>query len=475
MKSTILLIYLCFQFSIFSQSNSYNPDSTFALTALQQDFEILFNSVKSVHPALYDFTSQKQFSKLYVEYQSTIKDGLTHDEFHILIRQFIQHVKCGHTAALPSLEWYAYQRETSKVIPLEVYLMNENLYVKRSSVSDSILPVGSKILAINDRSPQKIIKDMREITPRDGLSMSFVNNKVEKLFRTYHLFLYGRKDNYLVTYINADGDKTLINLKRGDQLVKVERVTEKTDHVFELETSGATFQITSDNLTKYAYLDLNNFQKKGFKKFYKSVFEAIELNNIQNLILDLRSNGGGYFPNGNHLLEYLLDQDFDVNFSRSRKKIKSEFLYMDFGSKATRVLFNTMPYTKKTDQSVEHTIKYKPVKKHHFNGQVYVLINGGSFSMSGYVAAKLKHFKKAIFIGEETGGGEKGSNAILFYTLSLPNTKIRVKLPHYFLNHNVKTSEKGRGIMPDYPIVYSLKDRIEQQDLAIQKVLDLMK
>jgi C-terminal processing protease CtpA/Prc len=69
--------------------------------------------------------------------------------------------------------------------------------------------------------------------------------------------------------------------------------------------------------------------------------------------------------------------------------------------------------------------------------------DGGSFSMSSYVAAKLQHQTGAVLIGSETGGGEAGSNAILTYNLTLPETKIRVNLPYYVINHDVNPTPSG--------------------------------
>ncbi len=474
MKWISLVLILFVQGFIFGQKGSFQIDKKFTPNELQEDFKICFDALKSVHPSLYHYTSQSDFEKLYSQHLSGLNDSLTHDEFHVIVRQFIKHVKCGHTTTLPSLEWYAYQRKESKVIPLNIFFIDGEFFVHQSS--DSTLPVGSKILSIDSHSYQDIIADMKDITERDGLSFSFVESKIENLFRTYYLFLYGRQDYYQVEYIDPSGNKKSITLEGGASLIKPKTNKPVTKYIDQAKTSGGSFYIKSDETSKYAVLDLNSFQSKGYKKFYKAMFKSIESNNVKNLIIDLRGNGGGYFPNGTHLLEYLLDEQFEVNFSRWNRGIKTDKnLTMDIGSKFTKFLFLTMPGNVKTDDRIEHTIKYKPVKKYHFKGQIYVLIDGSSFSMGGYMPAKLKHYKKAIFIGEETGGGEEGSNAVLFYTLNLPNTHLRVKLPYYFLDHKVNVNEPGRGIIPDHTIKYALKYRISNQDLDMEKTISLLK
>jgi len=120
-------------------------------------------------------------------------------------------------------------------------------------------------------------------------------------------------------------------------------------------------------------------------------------------------------------------------------------------------------------------VKVKPKQKNLFGGQIYVLINGGSFSLSSYTASMLKKYTDAIFIGDECGGTEYGSNAILNYNLTLPESQIRIQIPYYFLNHKLVTQEIGRGVKVNYPIKYSLEDRISNKDLEMAKVQSILK
>lgn len=69
----------------------------------------------------------------------------------------------------------------------------------------------------------------------------------------------------------------------------------------------------------------------------------------------------------------------------------------------------------------------KPTKpnKSAFHGKVFVLINGGSFSASSIITAKLKNDKRATLVGEETGGANDGTVAGFYSYQKLPNSEIR--------------------------------------------------
>jgi hypothetical protein len=69
-------------------------------------------------------------------------------------------------------------------------------------------------------------------------------------------------------------------------------------------------------------------------------------------------------------------------------------------------------------------------KEHHFNGSLYVLIDGATFSSGALFTAALKsQCKNAKFIGRETAGAEEGCNGMTIQELTLPNTKLRIDFP----------------------------------------------
>ncbi len=131
--------------------------------------------------------------------------------------------------------------------------------------------------------------------------------------------------------------------------------------------------------------------------------------------------------------------------------------------------------TIKNDSFYQISYKAKVQKKNGYRGKLYVLTNGNTFSASVIVAAYLKKQQRATFIGEETGGTEEGSNAFNTPFVPLPNTKLLYRLPLYRLDHQgVQVTQKGRGVLPNFPISYTVKARLEQQDLEMEMVRALV-
>lgn len=116
----------------------------------------------------------------------------------------------------------------------------------------------------------------------------------------------------------------------------------------------------------------------------------------------------------------------------------------------------------------------KPKLKNHYDKNILVLINGGSFSASCLVSAYLKSDNKAIFIGEETGGTIEGCNAGIMPNYKLPNTKIKIRMPAFRVIHDVSPTLTRHGILPDYKIHFTLDDLILRKDLELSKAMELI-
>jgi hypothetical protein len=92
------------------------------------------------------------------------------------------------------------------------------------------------------------------------------------------------------------------------------------------------------------------------------------------------------------------------------------------------------------------------------------------------VAAILSYHKKALFIDEETSGAYEGNNSGMLPQMKVPllNFIVTVPLQKYF-NYVDLSKNSGRGTIPDYPIILSVKDLMKGNDKALNFTLELIK
>lgn len=433
------------------------------------DFLLVANALDQYHPSAYRFVSRDSMQHSVSAVLAGLNGPLSRADFHLVVRRFITQVHCGHTVAQPSVEWYSQQR-TSANMPLRPLLAGDRLYFATALTTDSLL-AGKEILSINGRNALDILNDMRAIHTRDGYSETFTDYSISEVFQTYYIFLYGSASEYTVLYRN--GNETASVLVKNKKDIAGTYPARKGLEAYPVIVSNAWSNLYIDYADSTAILQIRGFDRSHYKRQYKKVFRTLKQEHLPNLVIDLRDNGGGYFPNGNVLLSYISKDPVAFRFNRTHKKPeKNQYLHMNFISRMTRSLFHLLPDPVDNDSLRTYEITYKPKTTNHFNGNLYVLTNGGSFSMSGYVSAFLKHRTNAILIGQETGGGEEGSNALLFQTLMLPNSKIRVNIPYYHLDHQLQGIASERGVMPDIAVSYTVDDLLKGRDRELQVVLD---
>lgn len=474
-KKILLFLIFLTNLCVFGQKPVYQREKKYSSNQLQNDFSILVSTVKEYHPSVYNYITTDSLENYITKTTAKLNDSLTESEFHIIVREFLMQIRCGHTLAKPSEEWYSYHKSNPKLLPFEVFLLNDSVFIKTSLTENTDLQLGVELISIDNIPIKTIINKMKSIQPRDGFSESFVNYKVQKSFHTYFLFLYGQKSVYTIAYKDENDTIKSVTVKAESTRQQPATIEIDTTLVTIIEKSSWSNLYIPNNKSDLAILDINTFGRRKYKKYYKKVFKEIRARNINYLVIDIRDNGGGYFLNGNYLLRYLSNKDFTFTFNRpNHKLIKQKYIKMDFFSKLTKFAFNLLPDREKNQTIRNYELKYKPKKKNHYNGTLYAFTDGGSFSMSGFVATYLKHQTDAIIIGQETGGSEDGSNAILSHILTLPATKIKVHIPYYHLDHKINDILLGNGVIPNIRVNYNLEDFLQKKDKEMEALLLLI-
>jgi C-terminal processing protease CtpA/Prc len=130
----------------------------------------------------------------------------------------------------------------------------------------------------------------------------------------------------------------------------------------------------------------------------------------------------------------------------------------------------------KTYKGTQYT---QPVTSLGFAGEVVILTSGNTSSAASEFVAIAKHHKRVVIVGEETGGGYYGGTGGKYINLTLPNSKIGVRIPAIRIfnavSEDFEKQPKGRGTIPDYIVTPGIRDVIKGIDVQKQKALMLLK
>jgi len=224
-------------------------------------------------------------------------------------------------------------------------------------------------------------------------------------------------------------------------------------------------------------LEVNAFARGfGLRRFFRKSFRQIKEERIPNLVVDLRGNGGGNVILSNLLTKYIAAKPFVVADTLYAVKRSSAYgKYRE--NRVLNWLFLRFLTRKKKDGRYHFAWyegkKFKPKEHYHFDGTTYILTGGNTFSAAVLFTKALREQENVVVVGEETGGGAYGNSAWLIPDVTLPNTKVRFRLPLFRMVID-KNEQKGRGVIPEVPVGPTVDDLRKGVDYKMEKVKELI-
>ena len=192
----------------------------------------------------------------------------------------------------------------------------------------------------------------------------------------------------------------------------------------------------------------------------------IQKDSIQYLALDMRGNGGGAIVNIPRVLKYFLNEPFAISnkWSIRRSAFMNAFpIYNPFMPVIGLSYFKNKEGDWRYRPS-ENMKVYEPSKKYHYDGDLYIIGNGGSYSATIFTSSILVDRGRAQYIGKRAGGSRWGSFAGRWYRGKLPNTKIRFRIPYYKIEHKLINKEYEFFIEPEYEISSTFEQFLNRED-----------
>ena len=219
------------------------------------------------------------------------------------------------------------------------------------------------------------------------------------------------------------------------------------------------------------------------------MFDSLKRQGIDNLIIDLRNNGGGSSLLCNQLLYYLTDKEDLKDFSKM-------YYLSDFNNQMDKKEYNNFikTYIRKNnaqpekdklypdgfyncDSSLFEKIEspqspyYIPKNRKVFKGNVIVLANYRTGSAAALLTTLIQDNNIGIVIGTSVGNNPIGATE--YHPYKLPNSKATGSVASDYLVR--PKPNKGKILIPDYWIENSVGDMINGKDKYLGKAIELIK
>lgn len=483
---TLLLLTGC------AASKSYNPNRKYTKTELQQDYSLLRNILEKKHPAIYWYTPKDSMDFYFDSLYNKITDSMTELQFGWkILAPLTNKLHCGHTSFGMSKGWNKFIRDKrTPSFPLFLKIWGDTMVVTGDlNRKDSVIKRGMLLTSINGLRNQQLVQRMFQYLPLDGYSENVNYIRISSNFPYYHRNIFGLYKTYNVGYIDSTGKEKIARLPMfnpvPDSPAKrpgIKRVQQISRREAKKETRESYRSLETDTSSKTATLFLNTFSNgdgRHLRPFLRRSFRKMKKQGTKHLVIDLRSNGGGDVSLYVKLTRYIRNTRFKVADS-SYAVSKNLAPYTRYIRHGFFTNIGLLFVTKKRSDDKYHfgyweRHFYKPKKGNHFNGNVYVLTNGPTFSASTLFCNAVKGQRNVTLVGEETGGGWHGNSGILIPDITLPITKLRVRLPLFKLVQYNHVPKDGRGVMPDILIPPTVEGVRQNTDRKMEVVKALIR
>ncbi|HAI82638.1 MAG TPA: hypothetical protein DCL43_03135 [Chitinophagaceae bacterium] len=464
-----------------------------AASAAKADVQLLQRILYQQHPSTFWYTPQSTIDSAFQQVLQSIPDSISELQLKNALAQVIAQMKCGHTSVQFSKAYTKWNDQyKGPQMPLMVRIINADsmVLIRSLTVNDTTLTRGSYITHINGKTARWYIDTLQQFISTDGNALSFKYLYLSNSFAGMYRLILGLDTAYHINFIDTNGvakQTVLKNFIVKKDTTKKAIATVITTPILSKRAirkreKAQTLQLQIDTAQHTAYLRIGSFSRYTMRRFLRQSFATLTEYRIQQLAIDVRNNTGGRVARNVLLTRYLIKQPFKDgdtvmairrNFGANGKYIQPRWLFwLGLQLRTKRNAADGNYYMRGYAKEV-----HRPFQKHHFNGRIYILQNGYTFSAATMFTNALKGQSNVTIVGDESGGGSYGNSAINTATITLPNSGIRVRLPLYRIVFPNKTlaDKTARGVLPDVwvkPTALAVK---EGKDNALLQVQALMR
>ena len=397
---------------------------------LREDFQQFKSHLLTTPENPHEFTGKSEFNRAFRRAERRLSVSLPLGEFYRILVPLKALLGCGHT----HLD-YPPRYPQHHQFPLVMAFAGHRCYVTRTLQPERVIPLFGQVLAINGIRARRIIRILRKEISADGHNDAFRTAALNGCFQYYHANHYGTPREYTIRIRDPRSGRA------GSYRVPAVPCRKVS---YSNRTSGTLdrrmFPAQGACLVSVPSWNYYGDRNAVFFSFVDKVMSEMRREEIQNLIIDLRGNGGGDPYCAAYLLAKLIDEP-------------------------TRYFSESYPHYEKL---------YEPVlpAENAFEGTVFILTDGACFSTSGHFCALVRYHRLGILIGEETGGTYTCNGAVRRFHLK--HSRILLKVSSRSYAAAVSGFSKKRGVIPDHRVSTGIEDRRRQRDPVLEYTLRLI-
>lgn len=468
-------------------SNYANAEEVWiSVDDVKSDIALAEEAYSRIHPGYTRYASASDMSDAWDDIieRAVREGGLTLEQLYLEVERALVTIRCDHTKAELPAVLADRRKEGAYYLPFRWSLIEGRGFVS-VALEETGLEYGDELLEIDGRSLTETVKAVEGFIPVDGYtewsrrggiseSLEFMGGAVDH----FGALLWGVPETAELLIQKPSGETRLISLDRIGHQAWTELGDEnKRARNFK---DAVTFERIGDTS---AYLRVDTFVNYRVPvkpdEIYGPIFEAIIDEGRTSLILDLRNNGGGSTDASNGLLAHLITKKLKTSTDSRVATLNIDGLRDHLSTWDSRAL-NPNPLGFKKNKDGSYSLRsmllgnntVKP-DRDAFEGELIILTSDNNSSGSTNLIALLDGVGRTTLVGEKTGGSAEGPTAGILFTLTLPESGIKTRIPIFWTFNNVPEFEFGLGVSPDIYAPMTVDAFLAKRDPALEKAIKL--
>lgn len=447
------------------------------------DLTYLKRKLDQFHPGMGFYTPRPRMEQLYDSLFNGLTAPVDYLAFYRHVSPLVTALKDGHTN-LNHCQNFT-DRHT-RYVPFFIREVGGQYYVSHNMSGDTNLRRGVELLTINARAVADIHHELMNAdhAGSDGDNQTGRRQWSLTQFADYYAAWYGSADSICVGYRPAGDTLVRQTRLRCPTLGRFRAVLRKR-YGHEFNDRPNLSVRTVDTLSHTAVLRVSSFMglKKtdpfqwAFSRRLKRAFRQIRQDGVQNLVVDVQGNGGGLVLNSAKLLRYWMPKPFAMmDHEEMKAAARAEMITRWNPLSALNFSLHYKPNGAGGFASRSGRHLFHPRRALAFRGNLYFLMNGASFSATTSVLAKTLDAGLGTFVGEASGSAYWGDFAGQFKLVTLPHSRIQVRIPLKKLTHAVEAARaNGFTVEPDFTVERTYDDVLTNRDYVLDYALRLIR
>ena len=169
---TVVLVLLC---SFLSAQEDYNR--LLSSDDKREDFDVFKNTLKSLHPNLYLYTSESILDSMLTSVENRLNEDLNTIDLFRLLTPVIHAIRNSHTTIIPPQSYLDYIKSDANRLPLTFLYRNDSLIVAENHSTNRNIKSGDVVVELSGMTPIDLMKTLEPYTFVDGYNKHLSENK----------------------------------------------------------------------------------------------------------------------------------------------------------------------------------------------------------------------------------------------------------------------------------------------------------